>query len=370
MKTQLSLTVFVRAATVAAAIVGCSALVAADAEKKGGKGGKGGKAKAGSVVSTATAADLEPFVARWALSLSSGAAGWLEVKKENGWIDGALLWGGGSVLPAANVTVDKGVLTVTMVRPMERKDAAGKTVRTQQITSTLTAHLDGDTLKGTRVDPRPNGVGFTTTDFTGKKIPPLPPRPDLAKMKFGAPVPLFNGKDLGGWAPKETNLRNAWVVENGALVNQVAPYTSGGQRERTANLRTERAFEDFKLSVEVNVPKGSNSGVYLRGIYEIQVLDSMGKPLDSHNMGALYSRITPSVGAEKAAGEWQTMEMTLVDRHITVVLNGKTIIDNQPALGCTGGAMTSDEFKPGPISLQGDHGPVSYRNLVLRPVVK
>jgi hypothetical protein len=129
-------------------------------------------------------------------------------------------------------------------------------------------------------------------------------------------------------------------------------------------------FEDFNLKLEVNVPAGSNSGVYLRGIYEIQVFDSFGKALDSHNMGALYSRITPSVAAEKPAGEWQTLDMTLVNRHLTVVLNGKTIIDNQPVLGCTGGAMWSDEFKPGPIYLQGDHGTVSYRNMVLRPVVK
>ncbi len=102
----------------------------------------------------------------------------------------------------------------------------------------------------------------------------------------------------------------------------------------------------------------------------MQVEDSYGKGLDSHHMGALYSRITPSVAAEKPAGEWQTMEMTLVDRHVTVVLNGKTIIDNQPALGCTGGAMWSDQFRPGPIYLQGDHGPVAYRNIVLRPVAK
>ena len=102
----------------------------------------------------------------------------------------------------------------------------------------------------------------------------------------------------------------------------------------------------------------------------IQVHDSFGKKLDSHNMGALYSRITPSVAAEKPPGEWQTMDLTLVDRHLTVVLNGTTIIDNQPVLGCTGGAMWSDESKPGPIYLQGDHGAVSYRNMVLRPVVR
>jgi hypothetical protein len=99
-------------------------------------------------------------------------------------------------------------------------------------------------------------------------------------------------------------------------------------------------------------------------------MESYKQPLDPHHMGALYSRITPSVAAEKPIGEWQTLDITLVDRHLTVVLNGTTIIDNQPVLGCTGGALTSDETKPGPIFLQGDHTDVDYRNIVLRPVVK
>ncbi|MFZ2639430.1 MAG: DUF1080 domain-containing protein, partial [Verrucomicrobiia bacterium] len=143
-----------------------------------------------------------------------------------------------------------------------------------------------------------------------------------------------------------------------------------GKHKGYANLRTEREFEDFRLTLEVRVPKGGNSGIYLRGIYEVQVADTCGKPLDSHNMGGIYSRITPTVAAEKPAGEWQTMDITLVDRHATVILNGKKIIDNQPVLGCTGGALTSDEFRPGPIYFQGDHTSVDYRNIVIRPVVK
>ena len=127
---------------------------------------------------------------------------------------------------------------------------------------------------------------------------------------------------------------------------------------------------DFNLKLEVNVPARSNSGVYLRGRYEIQVMDSYGRPLDSHNMGALYSRIAPSVSAEKPAGEWQTMEMILCDRHLTVNLNGINIIDNQPVYGPTGGALTSDVFAPGPIYLQGDHGKVSYRNIIITPIIK
>ncbi len=144
----------------------------------------------------------------------------------------------------------------------------------------------------------------------------------------------------------------------------------GGKLEGSSSGATEQEFEDFNLKLEVRVPAKGNSGVYLRGIYEVQAADRRGKPLDSHNMGGIYSRITPSVAAEKPAGEWQTVDLTLVDRHVTVILNGKKIIANQPLPGCTGGALTSAELRPGPIHLQGDHTSVDYRNIVLRPVVK
>lgn len=312
----------------------------------------------------------DTFLGRWALTTSSGGIGWLEVKKQNGWYDGSLLWIGGSVLPVASVTIADGSLTVTRVRDLERKDATGKVVRKQQLTDSYTVQVEGDSLKGVRIAPRNNGVGVDRLEFTGKRIPALPPRPDLAKVKFGEPIQLFNGRDLSGWKVKETDIKNAWSVENGVLANRPPHHEASQPRVRTANLRTEREFEDFNLKLEVNVPNGSNSGVYLRGLYEIQVFDSYGKPLDPHNMGAIYSRITPSVAAEKPAGEWQTLDLTLVDRHATVILNGKKIIDNQPLEGCTGGALFSDESRPGPIYLQGDHGAVSYRNITLRPVVK
>jgi hypothetical protein len=320
---------------------------------------------------SAFAAPNEAFLGRWELALPNGAAGWLEIKKEKGYYDGSILWGGGSVVPVSSVVLADDTLILTRTRNVERKDAAGKVVRTQQFTEAITAKLEGaDRLTLTQLSPRNNGTGYDGAQFTGQRSKPLPPRPDLAKVKFGEPVALFNGKDLAGWKAKETNMESAWSVEAGTLANRPPPRVPGTPAKRTANLRTEREFDDFNLKLEVNVPAGSNSGVYLRGIYEIQVLDSHGKKLDSHHMGALYSRITPSVAAEKPAGQWQAMEMTLVDRHLTVVLNGQTIIDNQPVLGCTGGAMWSDESKPGPIYLQGDHGAVSYRNMVLRPVVR
>ncbi len=318
----------------------------------------------------AASAGADAFVGRWALTLPTGA-GWLGVEKAGAGYKGALLWIGGSVEPQTSVSIVDGVITVTKVRqiPAGGKKGKGKKTEAMKLTDTLTARVDGDVIKGTRKIAQANG-SFNEVAFSGKRTPALPPRPNLAKAKFGEAISLLNGRDLTGWKTKETNLPNAWVVEGGVLFNRPPVHVEGQPRVRTANLRTEREFEDFNLKLEVNVPAGSNSGVYLRGIYEIQVFDSFGKALDSHNMGALYSRITPSVAAEKPPGEWQSMDITLVDRHLTVVLNGKTIIDNQPVLGCTGGAMWADEFRPGPISLQGDHGAVSYRNVVLRPVVK
>lgn len=319
------------------------------------------------------AAPNEALLGRWALTLPNGAAGWLEVKREKGWFDGSILWGGGSVVPLSSVVVTENELIVTRTRDVERKDAAGQVVRKQQLTEAITARLDGDQLKLMLVAPRLNGTGYDGSEFSGRRIPALPPRPDLAKVTFAAPVVLFNGRDLTGWRLLEPDAQNGWSVEDGELVNRPVPPAAGkakGPGRRSGNLRTAAEFEDFNLKLEVNVPAKSNSGVYLRGIYEIQVVDSKGKALDSHNMGALYSRLVPSVAAEKAAGEWQTLDITLVQRHVTVVLNGTTIIDNQPVQGCTGGAMWSDEFRPGPIYLQGDHGPVRYRNLVLRPVAR
>jgi len=323
-----------------------------------------------SVIGLRAAAPVDPLLGRWALSLPGTRAGWLEVRRDAGWFDGSILWGGGSVVPLSSVAIVDGVLTVTRVREVPRKDPAGKVVRTQQATETISGRLEGDVLKLTRTAFNAAGTKIEREEFTGKRIPALPSAPDLAKVKFGAPVELFNGRDLTGWRLIEAKFENGWSAVNGELINRPAPKVEGQPVRRFGNLRTEREFEDFNLTLEVNVPEKNNSGIYLRGIYEIQVFDSFGKALDSHHMGALYSRITPSVAAEKPASQWQTLDITLVDRHLTVVLNGTTIIANQPIKGCTGGALWADEFRPGPIFLQGDHGSVSYRKLVLRPVVK
>jgi hypothetical protein len=306
-----------------------------------------------------------PFAGRWALTIPGGGAGWLGIEEKDGALQGSILWGGGSVVPVAGVKAEGDKLVVTRISKSKKKDKAGKET-SEEITETITATRNGDSLALRTVKTRPDGKTFGEAEFTGKLIPPLPPRPDLSKVKFAEPIQLFNGRDLTGWRLIKPDSDNGWKAEDGVLMNRVKKEPG----KHFGNLRTEAEFEDFNLKLEVRTLPNSNSGIYLRGIYEVQIAETFGKPVDSHNMGALYSRITPAVAAEKPIGEWQTMDITLVDRHLTVILNGQTIIDNQPVLGCTGGALTSDEFNPGPIFLQGDHTDVDYRNIVLRPVVK
>jgi hypothetical protein len=294
-----------------------------------------------------------PFLGNWALTIPGGGAGWLGVRDDGGKLLASILWGGGSVLPVDDVKMDGNKLIVTRGTPGD----------------VITATVDGDNLSLTVVTRQPDGSETAPASFTGKQIPPLPQPPDLSKVNFGEPITLFNGKNLDGWRLVNPNSINGWRAHDGLLVND--PVQEPGKPHKNyGNLRTDREFEDFNLTLETKVPKDGNSGIYLRGIYEVQVFDSYGRPVDRHNMGAIYSRITPSEAAERPAGQWQTFDVTLVDRHVTVILNGKKIIDNQPLLGCTGGALWSDEFRPGPIYLQGDHTGVTYRNIVLRPVVR
>ncbi len=313
---------------------------------------------------------LSEYFGHWSFDIDGTGVGWLGVRQEDGYIDADLLWRGGSVSPVANVFyTEDGVLYVTRIANRRRPAGEGETPRMHTVTNVLKAKADGERITGYLLSPRLDGIGIDSSFIDGVKLPEVPPAPDLSALQFGEPVELFNGKDLTGWRLTNENQVNGFKAIDGVLVNDVAQ-EPGAPRIRFGNLRTEQEFEDFNLTLEVNIPAGSNSGVYLRGIYEVQVLDSYGREPNSHNMGALYSRITPSVAAERPAGTWQTMDMTLVDRHLTVVLNGTTIIDNQPVLGPTGGALHSDVFAPGPIYLQGDHGVVSFRNFVLTPIIK
>jgi len=168
------------------------------------------------------------------------------------------------------------------------------------------------------------------------------------------PEPLFNGKDLTGWEPVGSR-PNKWVVQNGELVNE-----SGG-----ANLKSTRKFDDFKLHIEFNCPEKGNSGLYLRGRYEVQIEYVPGED-KYHMMGAIYSHVAPAVEVPRKPGQWETFDITLVGRRVTIVRNGVKTIDNQEIPGITGGALDANEGEPGPFYIQGDHtGGMKFRNITI-----
>lgn len=195
--------------------------------------------------------------------------------------------------------------------------------------------------------------------FVGYRAPVIRDRDDAAWLKSEA-IQLFNGKDLAGW----TGFGNAndlgWTVADGVL-------KSAG---KARNLVSTKRFWNFELHVEYKVAEHSNSGIGLRGRYEVQILDDFGNPAQSHGNGALYSRLTPVVNASKKAGEWQTMDVRLVGRDVSVTLNGKSLIAKQKIEGLTAIAIDPYEGLPGVIELQGDHGAVEFRSIVLTPLFR
>jgi hypothetical protein len=189
--------------------------------------------------------------------------------------------------------------------------------------------------------------------WTGVRAPELP----RTAPNWGEPVELI-GADLSNWTPRSPDWKSNWAIEEGMLVN-----TAVG-----SDLVTTDRFSDFRLVAEYKYPKGSNSGIYLRGRYEFQILDDYeGKPNGVGSSGAIYGFLAPSENSINPPDEWNTAEITLLGRWITVVLNGVTIIDNREVPGITGGALDSAEGEPGPLFVQGDHGPVTFRRLTLYP---
>ena len=212
----------------------------------------------------------------------------------------------------------------------------------------LKGRLAGDRLEGTTE----NETG-TTLRWTGVRAAALQ---RATPPQWGPPVDLFNGKDLSGWKLRDDTRGRCWSVVDGAMTNTPP----------CVDIVTDRAFTDFTLHVEFNIVPKSNSGVYLRGRYEVQVQDDAGRATDSLRMGGVYGFLRPALNAAGAPGEWQAYDITLAGRRVTVVLNGRTIIDNAEIPGITGGALDSDELAPGPLMLQGDHGKIAFRKIVLK----
>lgn len=289
--------------------------------------------------------ELPPIAGRWDLQVHDGAQtypSWLEVR-QSGFrtLVGTYVGQFGSARPIGEIKFDGTTGSFHFVIPPQWERRTKDIVFQGKI-------VDGE-LKGETTNDDGKSI-----QWQGHRAPPLirdqPP-------KWGEPIELFNGRDLTGWKARNPDAKNGWRVRDGVLVNA----------EPGNDLMTDRQFNDFKLRVEFRYPKGSNSGIYLRGRYEVQIEDDYGLEPDSHHIGGVYGFLTPRVNAAKKPGEWQTEEITLVGRIVTMVLNGEPIIERQAIPGITGGALDSDEEKPGPILVQGDHGQVEFRKLSLTP---
>ncbi len=282
-----------------------------------------------------------PVEGRWDITVNQGgkeAPSWLEIQRSGErTLVGRFVGGGGSARPISRVSYSDGKISFSIPPQWERED---RDLSVEGI-------FQGDSLSGSMTAP--NGKQY---QWVGRRAPSLL---RSGEPVWAAPVALFDGTDLKGWHAMGNN---QWLAEAGVLRSP----RSG------SNIVTDASFTDFKLHIEFRYPKGSNSGVYLRGRYELQIEDTGGTEPVNNQLGAVYGFLSPSEKAGKEAGEWQSYDVTLVGRLVTVALNGKTVICNQEIPGITGGAIDSKEGEPGPIYLQGDHGPIEFRNIEITTV--
>ena len=281
-----------------------------------------------------------PFAGRWDVTVTAPGGSypdWLEVVDNNGALSCRYQPRAGSAEPIPDAKIVGSHLILTLSAPSAKGPGT---------TWDLTAA--GDKLTGSvkRGDAE-------TARLAAARAPALKRE---APRAWTDPEPLFNGKDLSGWEPI-TPANNHWVAKDGELVNQA----------HGANIKTTRKFDDFKLHIEYNCPDDGNSGVYLRGRYEVQVeYEPPGANDRFHSMGAIYSMVAPSVELPKKPGQWESYDITLIGRNVTVIRDGVKIIDNQEIAGITGGALDAYEGEPGPIFIQGDHtGGLRYRNITV-----
>ncbi len=286
-----------------------------------------------------------PFLGKWDITGTGGngtSVFWLEVKLEGGKLAGYFLNRGGSVLKLGSISIENGELVFS---PATGGNAAPVVHR---------AKVDDGRLLGSVTERG------TTINWIGVRPPQWGEANANGRHRFGTPVELIDGKTLDKWDLQFKDKPSGWTVSDGAMTN------SAGAN----NLVSMHRFQDFKIRAEYKLEEKSNSGIYLRGRYELQVLDDFGKDTEIHSHMSLYSRVKPLVNASLAPGQWQTMEAIIVADRLTVTLNGKKVHDNIRIDGITGGALDSNEGAPGPIMLQGDHGKIWYRKVTITPITK
>ncbi len=289
--------------------------------------------------------DLSRFDGQWAIESESGPMA-MEIRDAGkpgmtGSIVGAV---GGRVQPFLESSIIDGRLAFRVARLFDNGTTVG---------SDTVAWFDGQMLKGETVREDREGKRI----WTGRR-PDVVAELDSDSWVEQQPVVLFDGTELSEWNTGALGELDGWVAEGGILRN------AGNADELTSN----REFWNFRLLAEYRVSEGGNSGIGLRGRYEVQIYDDFGTERSIHGNGAVYSRIKPSTLASKVHTEWQTFDIRLVGRLVTVELNGTTIIERRVIEGITAMARDTDESEPGPILLQGDHGPIEFRRIVVTPL--
>ena len=290
--------------------------------------------------------DSSGLAGRWDLTIKSGTRelpSWVEILDENGKVKANFVgrWGNARPLPKVEIH-GRDILFVSP--KAEEGSKTDLVFRGKLVEPNLIGTAEG-----------PDGAAWS---WTGQRAPALVPV--QASPGWRQPIALFNGFDFSGWRFDNPAKASSWKVENGTLVNAAAG----------SNIATRQVFQDFKLHIEVNCPAQANSGIYLRGRYEVQVEDDSVQEPATHHMGAIYGFLAPTPEQPRQPGTWQSFDITLVGRFVTVVQNGHSIIDNKEIPGITGGAIDSHEELPGPIYLQGDHGGIAYRNILLTPAAQ
>ncbi|MBK9312679.1 MAG: DUF1080 domain-containing protein [Acidobacteria bacterium] len=289
-------------------------------------------------------AQENPFLGKWDISGEGQFRGfvyWLEVKMVDGKLTGNFLNRGGSVLPLAEIAITDGELVFSPQSPANRPKPVHR------------AKVSEGRLLGMMT------MGDQQVAWIGVRPPVWGDHNANGKFRYGTPVALFDGTTMVNWDVQHKDRPSGWSIVDGAMTNEA----------RANNLISKHQFENFKIQCEYKVAEKSNSGIYLRGRYELQVLDDAGKEPESHGHMALYSRVKTLVNAGLPAGQWQAMEAVIVGNRLTVTLNGRKVHDNIVIEGITGGALDSREGDPGPIMLQGDHGKVWFRKVTVTPIL-
>jgi hypothetical protein len=278
-----------------------------------------------------------PFLGRWDFNLAPSGAVWLGVTEKNGTLDVWYQPTGGNVYQVKDFKADRAHMTLTISAANAKSPAVIWNLDAQ-----------GNALSGIQTK------GEDSLPLHGVRAPQLKRNPPKA---WATPEALFNGKDLTGWQPIGNVANNHWTVKDGLLYNSA----------RGANLRTTGVYNDFKVHYEVNCPDDANSGFYLRGRYEVQLeYEPTTKNPPERRIGAIYGRIAPDPTVPRTPAAWETFDITLVGRIVTVVHNGTTTIDRKEIEGITGGALDANEGEPGPFYIQGDHtGGLPFRNITV-----